>query len=339
MEHMRSIVLGVAFPTVDSRRRTRVFAFADKNETGHYLDGFFAAETWGSSPLFEPVIIMAADADENNQRLLTHELTHAITHQFVHRQPGWFAEGIASFFETVSLDAQSADVTVGEPSPDRVRYVQRKDLDPVSTAFACRRHDCMTGSFYATSWAVITYLLNRHPAELARYVAALVQTDKTEWSEIIPELPTAVLQHEISTWLMRGEHSVWRYKLHVQAWPTTTRKLPEADVHAMKAMLLMHLQPEESRTELATALRLDPENLVANLVVAAREHGLPLDAARAFATAHDDDWRAVRLLAIALRAAADPAATDAHARMCELLAVDPHADPPPGLTCSTVARP
>src|SRR4051794_21611486 len=42
LEHTRSIVLGVAFPTMDSRRRTRVVAFADKNETGHYLDGFFA---------------------------------------------------------------------------------------------------------------------------------------------------------------------------------------------------------------------------------------------------------------------------------------------------------
>jgi hypothetical protein len=342
MEHQRSIVLGVAFPTVDSHRRTLVIAFADEHETSHYLPVQAAAQTWPSSPLAAPLIVMAADADATNERILAHELTHAISYEFLHRQPAWFAEGLASFFETVRLDPRSAEVAVGEPSPDRVRFVKPGQLEPVAETFACERLECHTPEFYGTAWALITFLLNNHAAELARYEQALLLAGHgamPRWSDVVPELATAELQHQLGLWLIRGRHTVWRYKLHVETWPTTVRPLAEADVHAVEGMLVIRLRPDESARELATALRLDPTNLVANLATAARDRGLPLAGAQALVAAHGDDWRAWRLLAMAQHAAHDPAARDSTARMCALLANDPRAEPPEGLTCSTVPAP
>lgn len=337
-EHKRSIILGVAFPTLDSHRRTLVIGFRDKNEVSHFLPDQFAAQTWTQSPLMEPVIIMAADANAHDELILTHELTHAVSYQFIHRQPAWFAEGLATFFETITLDLRDANVVVGEPSPGRLKYVQRRALDPVADALACVKIDCRTPEFYTTAWALMTFLMNERATELARYELALGTSPKIPpWTEIVPELGAEELQHQLAMWLLRGHHTVWRYHLEPRPWPTTVRALPEADVHAVEGMLLVRLHPDEARAELATAVQLEPTNLVANLAIAARDKGLPLDAARALVAAHGGDWRAWRLLGLAMRAAHDPGERDAHEHVCALLAKDPRADPPAGLTCATVS--
>ncbi len=336
MEHVRSIVLGVAFPTADDHTRILVVAFSGRNEAGYYLPRTAAANTRIGTVLGQPLITMAADANVANARILTHELTHAITFQFIRRQPVWFAEGIASFFETVSLDTSSAEVRVGEPSPDRTRYILAHRMDSVPTALACVKAECRTGEFYATAWAMITFLMNAHPTELARFEQALIATPRgplPAWDKVVPELAGEHLGDLVRSWLLVGSHTVWRYKLHSQTWPTQVAKLPEANVHAIEGLILQYGRPDESREELAAALRLDPTNVVANLVVAERDHRVSLDTARRVVGAHANDWRAWQLLA---RGATGEEREAAQSQECTLLAKDPGAEPPADLICSTV---
>jgi len=122
MEHQRSVVLGVAFPNTVTQQRVLVVAFDGKRETAYYLPANAAALTSFQNELGQTIIVMMADAAVRHARVLTHELTHAITFQFIRHQPVWFAEGIASYFETVNRDPNSSDVRVGDPrSPASTR--------------------------------------------------------------------------------------------------------------------------------------------------------------------------------------------------------------------------
>ena len=58
--------------------------------------------------------------------------------------------------------------------------------------FACDEHVCMTDMFYATAWAMFSFLANAHPQELLRYADRLDQLPKGSeaqaWSEVFPNL-------------------------------------------------------------------------------------------------------------------------------------------------------
>lgn len=332
MEHLRSVVLGVAFPKLPDPGRTLVIAFRDADEVAGFLPKQFAAEAFHGTPLFQPVIVVAADAIDRDERILTHEMTHAISYRALRVQPRWFAEGLASFFETVRLDPDRATVDVGAPYDWRVRQIRRGQLDTVETAFACDRVACETSDFYATTWAMFTYLINERPAQLARYEETLAGlapgAPPPALADVVPELRAAALQHDISEWLMHGRHNVWHYTIQLRTWPIATRPMAAAEGHAARAVVRVSLDRGHSE-ELAATLALDPTNLVATLMKAARDRAIDPATARAVATAHPDDWRAWWLVGMAVRVGDE--ARDARAKLCALAAADPDAVPPTGL--------
>lgn len=330
MEHLRQVVLGVSFFHGDVKGKSLVVAFQTIDEVHQYVPPQFIAHAWtGNNVVFEPVIVLAAESLENDRRIVTHELTHVIAFNAIPSQPAWFAEGIAGYFETIRLDEAHATIDVGVPLENRMRQLQEDGLTPAAELFACDRPACMDNRFYATTWALITYLLNEHPAQLGQYMDRLVQTPAAEqaqlWSAVFPDLPADKLDHELARWVHYGSIKVLKYTVALRDSPVTEAPAAEADVLAAKGLLHYLNGPQVPSAEIAQALTLDPTNMIANLINTAAQRSIAAELAHRLAAAHPDDWRAWWLV---WRAARDGAESrEARNKTCALLDAHPIAVP------------
>jgi len=289
MEYLHQIVFGVAFPAWNGAGRTFAIGLRDSRELHAYIPSQFGAmSVVGDNPLHVPVIMFAADTSERDGNVLTHELTHVISSLAIAKQPPWFAEGIAQFFETTRLDPTKADVDVGEPLVHQVDAARRELLLPGEQLFACKLLACRDHRFYATAAVVFSYLANTHPEQLAALEDRLAHDQPPEqaWAAALPDLPVADLDRVLRAWEIEGEHRVWHFHVVLRQPRLVHRTLPDTDVLAIRSFL--GASPES----IAAALAADPTNVIANLVANYERKGIALPAARTVAQAHPDDWRA-----------------------------------------------
>jgi hypothetical protein len=185
IENLRQIVLGVSFFKTEAPGKSFVIAFNDMDEIREYLPVQFVARAWSSQNLLrQPVIVLAASSLDDDRRIVTHELTHVISFNAIEAQPSWFAEGLAGYFETVRLDEEHATVELGAPLDTRMAQLHHIGLMPMAALFACDQPACMDDRFYASAWALMTFLVNEHPAELMKYMERLTQTPKAEQAQL-----------------------------------------------------------------------------------------------------------------------------------------------------------
>jgi len=297
MENLRQVVLGVS-GLAESKSKSFVIAFDSVDEVHEYVPSQFIA--YAMSPnnlLHESVIVLAGESLDDDREIVTHELTHVIMYSVIANQPTWFAEGIAGYFETVQLHEQRANLEIGVPLEGRVATLREERARPIEQVFACTQPTCEDQRFYATTWALFTYLLNEHPRELARYMDALAATafgqPVPSWTTVVPSLPPAKLDSELATWLAYGHIRVSRYNIKLRDWPVTERPISQADALAGKGALRFLMSREHIQLpEIDKSLELDPLNLLANLVEAAHDRDIDADRAHRLAEAHPDDWRA-----------------------------------------------
>lgn len=298
MENLRQVVLGVSFFKTEAPGKSFVIAFNDMDEAREYTPVQFIARAWSSDNLLrQPIIELAASSLDDDRRIVTHELTHVISFNAIADQPSWFSEGLAGYFETVRLDEERKTVELGAPLDSRMAEIHEIGLLPMAEMFACEQHACMDDRFYATTWALMTYLLNEHPNELMRYMERLVQTPKAEqaqlWSAMFPSLPPVKLDHELASWLRYGRHTVMKYNIALREWPVTEAPITDADVLAAKGMIRYFDAPDAPVSkETLQALTLDPTNVMANMIKAVSKESISTDTATTVTTAHPDDWRA-----------------------------------------------
>lgn len=328
MEHLRQVVLGVAFPQAAVEGRALVIAFRNQEEVNAFVPAQFVAQAHSSrGGIWQPMIVINLNTDDDGLETATHELSHVISFGAIADQPSWFAEGLASYFETVNLDADRATVDVGDVDPRRSRAytIKHEGFLPTAQLFACNRIACEDHRFYATTWALYSYLINVHPAELQHYQALLAALPAAQqghaWQEAFPNLPPGKLDHELAEWFFHGRHTTWHYTVALREPHITTRPLRDADVNAARGMLRAYAAPDKAPEppEIAAALAADPTNLLANLVRGSLAEKVDAEAARDVTAAHPDDWRSWYLL---LRA--DLTANEARAARAQLCALAPN---------------
>lgn len=340
VEDLRQVVIGTAFRGAAGDGRGFIIAFANDSEIHAYLSDMFAAMTiGGGGPFGAPLIVLSANSNSQNiDRTTTHELVHLISYGVIHRQPHWFAEGIAKYFETIEIDARAGTADVGRAATGRDGHViPLPHLTSVDAIMQCQQQRCMNGNFYATAWALFTYLANVRPADLAKLEALLDQSPgdgRAAFAQVFGADGTTVIDGEMRRWLQNGSHTVLHFDVHLASHDVRTAPLADADVLAARAMLTSHLRRDKTvaTQQIDAALALDPTDVMARIV----ELGLPRphDAAgaRATAAAHPGDWRAWLLLVTAAPTADEQAA--ARVKLCELAAAHP-TNGVPALLCPT----
>jgi hypothetical protein len=329
MEHLQQVVYGVSFFKPITLGKTFVVALRNVEEVHAYVEPQFIAYAEGpQNPLHTPVIVLPVDHLENDRRIITHELTHAISYTPLPVQPHWFAEGLAGYFETLRLDENHKKADVGMPLEGRVRSLREDHPLPLASVYACNAPACMNDRYYASTWALFTFLMNQHPRELLRYMAALAELKSGEapaWDTVVPELGAEQMQTELAQWLAHGGTTVREYDVTLKPVAFEQRVLGDADAYAARAVVRSMAGQHGDVPELAAALAVDPTHLIANVLRAARDHTVSPDLARRIVEAHPDDWRAWFL---AWRAAQNATESlEAREKTCALWQAHPTAVP------------
>ena len=325
MERRRQLVI-TAMNRAPSKARSFVIALRDSREVAGYIPQGFVAVAWDAdNPTRQPGILLAAN-DDDREHTVTHELTHVISFAFIKNQPPWLAEGIATYFETADLESDKGAVQIGIPRHDRADLLRQEPPLRAATAFACQDHRCMDNRFYATSWALFSFLLNERNDQLGRYLGRLNEPSEDRrakaWGEVFPDLPPDKLDDALHVWLRVGKIALPRIDVTVREIPTGERPLSDADALAARSLLEFKFKDETTAMRtLSEALMIDRTNLLARLIDAAHTHSIEPDDARATAVAHPDDWRAWRLLAFALKGS--PEGYRAMGRACGLAGNEP----------------
>jgi hypothetical protein len=315
MEQHRDVVIGVAVHDDRAAAKSVVIALRDADEVAAFVPQQFIAYAIGvPNPVWTPVIVIAADADNDKLHVLTHELTHVIINSAVGHQPHWFAEGIATYFETARINQAATSVVVGQTPDQVVSWLRTHHPLPVASLFACTTPACMHPAFYATAWALFAFLINVHPDELAAFITSL--HDAPPGTDVaFTALTNEQLDRELAQWLTHGRRLVTTYKLELHDIATADRPLADRDALAARAIMrsAFSRSPAATRAAIDAALAADPTSVTANLLLRAVAPDAPAATARAVADAHPDDWRAWWLLL------PDP---DAHAKLCALLGAE-----------------
>jgi len=359
IEHLRQIVVAVAFPSAPLAGHSLVITLRDDSELSEFwVNG--EARAWAGpayAPLWQPYIVLSAfSATDRIERVVAHELTHLVSFAVLHRQPRWLAEGMAQYFETMQLDPGNDQVDIGVAPEFRGQPMRMSHLISAASLFAWHGQ---ASSFeerghYSSAWALFNFLVNRHRDELVRYLELIerIQPRAVDdraaqltavWREAFPSLPLAELDGELRRWLVSGSHIVLHVRAQRRNWPAEQRPLSDADVYAIRAFL--HGSPPEaaqSNAELAAALEAEPTQVLAQLLTLTRggAHITP-EQARATVAAHGDDWRAWWLASVAMSAThgARSEIDQAAAKACTLIAQNPALVAPPNLCRMSAAGP
>jgi hypothetical protein len=340
MERLRLILVHAVFPTTPKAARHLAIALRDDAELRAFskTDQKRAFAVHAAFPLWQPMIVLSASGERGRLEVsLAHELVHAISSGVIHHQPRWFAEGMASYFQTAGLDSKLDIIEIGG-SPTGEPITAR--LLPISELFEWTEISKDEGRKYITAWALFWFLANQHPVELQRYARLLHQagaeiehrTDLARqlWDRSFPALPFSDVDRALDRWIFHGQrYEVRRFRLNMGERSIIERRLGDADVYAIRATLRLLKQDAQARADVAAALAAEPTHVLARLLtIALDKTKITADEARAIARAHEADWRAWMLVAGTLSSGTSEEAEAARARACELAAENPALSPP-----------
>jgi hypothetical protein len=349
MERMRLILVYAVFPTAPAEGRDLAIVLRDDAELRAFseTDQIRPFAVPAQFPLWQPMIVLSASSKQGALEVaLAHELTHAISFGAIHHQPRWLAEGMATYFETVGLDPTLGTVDIGGLAA--VRSVGIADFVPISELFEWTKVSKEETRQYSTAWMLFWFLISQHGAELQRYAHLLdgagaeikrrPDLARRIWDVVFPTLPLTVVDRELHHWIFNGSSVVTHLTLKARDWSATERRLGDADVYAIRALLrgLTGGRDAQARADVAAALAVEPTNVLAHLLAASLGHiEITADDARAIAAVHEDDWRAWMLVAGAVQDSHIEAgeAEAARARACEIIAANPALLPPRELLC------
>jgi hypothetical protein len=247
--------------------QTRVFALSERQAIANYA-GPGVAGVWAQRPPL-PSTMVITDAESSYAiHYLKHELAHSLGHWFTPVQPPWFSEGMAKYLESVEYDRgrarAGADVQI--QYHDLLRSQLMESVQVLTGEHLPEgRRDLVR--FESTSWLLFQYLRERRPESLRQFEARLhdYQQPQSAWAALFPDLSPSRLDEELHRYASRGRFKSEEQPLSMSPPVVQTRKMPDAAVHAARALLFSSLSApdEDVEAELAEALQQDPSHLEA----------------------------------------------------------------------------
>jgi tetratricopeptide (TPR) repeat protein len=129
-------------------------------------------------------VTLAIDGGDDPYRTIKHEYIHFVLKSNIGMGiPHWINEGLAEYFETLQIDS-TGHITMGAVPGDHLRLLKQNPLIPIKTLVSIDsttlhgHGDDPRSLFYAESWAIVHYLVQRQGLE--RVVAMASKTDPIE---------------------------------------------------------------------------------------------------------------------------------------------------------------
>jgi tetratricopeptide (TPR) repeat protein len=309
LESLRTVVQEALPAKADMRPagRLAVVAFASHRD---YLEfeprrqniGTFLWDSFG-----RPRILLSGEYLREERTLVAHELSHYVAYQAFIRQPRWFAEGMATYLETVGKDGPEGQWSVGAP-PDRARYLPLQ-LRQVRYVLEWTRSTGQDGSLYATSWLLVHYLVDFRPEQFGAFQERLARAEDPAqaWDAAFPEWSldapggTEKLDRALRDYLKAGTWKRRPVPVAGSTYSFTDRLLNAPEVHALRLSLPHRWDARALEAEIDEALDEDPAHVRA---LARRATMASKDAellARRAVAGHPEDPEAWAFLARSLR--------------------------------------
>jgi tetratricopeptide (TPR) repeat protein len=280
--------------------------------------------------------------------IVQHELGHLVMHTLVDDPPAWLDEGIASYFQTARIDDKAGKAEIGRLPKDLAGQIRANPMRTLDSVLRLEEgSDRHAPGFYLRSQVLVFYLLNREPEQFATYQRVLKQlppgSGMRVWEQVFADRTTWDMQNQIDRWLAAGTLTVMQFRLgqHGTGAPRETRRLSDADVYTIRALLFIALggkgKVDEALANVQAAVAAEPTHLLGNLMQAVILRRADRERARAVLAANPNDWRAWFLIGLAAEGDAGEQ-KEAVRHICDILAADPTQHAPGQNLCDANAK-
>lgn len=274
--------LGVSSP---AKARRDVIAVATDRDWRQYFDRTTFASI--NPMLGEPLIAVNASRgfySKTPPYSVNHALARELLDDGFPRRPRWFAIGMASHLETVSIDPGGATATVGARNERRLIFLRGLKVHPLAELWLWRAGGVPRGPdqsaydelhAYSSSYLWVAYLLTAHTARFDDFMARLRKGEwaRPAWEAAFRGIDARALEEGMGQFQKFGNLTLTRKDLPQREVPYTERPMSAADAAVTRAELaLLGNAKEEQAAEaaarklLAGAFAADPAHVRATIL-------------------------------------------------------------------------
>jgi len=209
--------------------------------------------------------------------VIFHEYTHLLINNTFPSAPVWFNEGLAEYYSTFSI-TDDQKVVMGIPIGSHVYRLRESQMLPLKTLFAVDQSSPHYNErnkqtiFYAQSWALVHYLIIGKKVGQAEQLGKFLTLTaaKTPMDQAFQQafgVPFETMEKNLRNYVNGNKYysltGHFEKKLEVD---TTAEAIPltDAEVQAYLGDLLLHSHRTDAYTYLERAVKLDPNNAMAN---------------------------------------------------------------------------
>ncbi len=303
-------------------------------QTPSQREEFYAQGSDGFALVTEEGLILVMDGGSDRfygkakgGMVQTHAMAHYLSRFVLLRQPWWFAEGLASFLESVHLGEEGTTAVFGQPHLQFLGHVRREPAMTLEELWGLEQESSIprgpAGTRYkASSWLWFYYLLNEHGPRFIDFQMRLARAEEPRKAFEAAFAGAGDLEAGLRSYLKKGTFGIWTLPLGEVPTEMQVRELQGAEVHAIRARLYLMGNSKEweerrkaAQREVTQALSEDPSNVSASLLQGSfmENDAERLAMAEALVKAHPDSGLAWGLLARAHAAAGSPVAVQEQA--------------------------
>ena len=209
--------------------------------------------------------------------VIFHEYTHLLINNTFPSAPTWFNEGLAEYYSTFSI-TDDQKVVMGIPIGSHVYQLRESQMLPLKTLFAVDQTSPHYNErnkqtiFYAQSWALVHYLIIGKKVGQAEQLGKFLTLTaaKTPMEQAFQQafgVPFETMEKDLRNYVNGNRYysltGHFEKKLEVD---TSAEAIPltDAEVQAYLGDLLLHSHRTDAYTYLEKAVKLDPNNAMAN---------------------------------------------------------------------------
>ncbi|MES1204630.1 MAG: DUF1570 domain-containing protein [Pseudomonadota bacterium] len=310
------VAVGFRAPPAD-RDAIPIVALAKREETLHYLQPWADGVFFSRLP-YRPFIVLGSGKQGFGGVIVRHELVHTVTELAMPRDlPTWYAEGLATYFETLAYDRERGQLLLGRAELSKVELLKtRGPYRPVADLMNDRARSLVAEDAdraYATWWLLMHFLIHDASDVLVTYQRALAEgrDATTAWQSAASTEFRNALDERLARYVTDKRYLACRRMVwSAPAVGIATAPVSAATALATGAMLDVvgtRQQPQNeashraaARDRVVRALALDPTNLVALQVSLALGDRLTVLQVREALRGHEGNWMAWMLLFEAL---------------------------------------
>jgi hypothetical protein len=163
LEKHRMALLLIWGEHFDPPGQLEIVVLRDSEQLSEFADAPVAAYTT-LVPSGWQAVMAAKYPSESLAQVQLHELAHYLSRYVLLRQPRWLSEGLATYLQTIEVQANPYEAVIGRPPLPLLQYVRQHDVLSLVDVWSGSATSESRPALYASSWLWVHFLINRQGA-------------------------------------------------------------------------------------------------------------------------------------------------------------------------------